>query len=563
MQLPLRSRTRFERNLFIGIVLMLAIFGAVSLWSLIRARRTFESLHQDLWERQQVEAMQRDLAYFASEQLESIAAGMASSVDDAARDCEGETEGDRLRCMAERLVRAERTPSELHLHELRLYREAGAGWEVEARAPVPVESATSFPEDDTRGPLDIPGRDLDRFADRGRQPPQRRIGTLVSMSRWPGATPGDTERVVVAVAGADGALTERWSRAETAVEAPSLASFIQAIFGRHMLVLFATLAVIGIVAVAVGRYMCARLTGPLAALVGSMARVSSGDLTHRAEKRSEDEFGFLVDSFNSMVTNIERLNEETRETERMKKELEMGRQIQLRLLPQELPRLDGYDVYGENISSLEISGDYYDILPWGSGGQIALAVGDVSGKGIPAALVMSSVRTSLHSEALRPEGGASEWMARMNELLVESTEISKFITFFLALLAPEERKLRYVNAGHNPPFLIREGGDCLELTEGGPIAGVMPGVEFAVGEVELAAGDLLVVFTDGITEAAKGEDDTFEDFGPERLRDLLLESRDHSAEGLAQLIFSAVQEYTGLDSQADDMTLIVMKVLPA
>jgi sigma-B regulation protein RsbU (phosphoserine phosphatase) len=368
---------------------------------------------------------------------------------------------------------------------------------------------------------------------------------------------GGESRVLVAISRAGATLAERWARAETAVDAPSLGDFTRTIFGRHTIVLLVALVVVGALALGAGRYLCARLTSPLADLVGSMERVSEGDLSHRAERRSKDEFGFLVDSFNSMVTSIERLNEETRETERMKKELEMGRQIQLRLLPQELPSLDGYDVFGANVTSLEVSGDYYDILPWGGGKETALVVGDVSGKGLPAALVMSSVRSWLHAEALRPAGGPAEWMARLNQLLYEGTEVPTFLTFFLALLSPDDGRLTYVNAGHNPPILVRGRGESVELERGGPIAGVFPSAEFELGEVELASGDLLVMYTDGITEATRDD----EEFEPKRLRELLFEIRGGSAQEVAEHVFGAVREFTGRHQQDDDMTLVVLKVL--
>ena len=269
-----------------------------------------------------------------------------------------------------------------------------------------------------------------------------------------------------------------------------------------------------IIAVVVSRVLSERLSGPLADLVGAMEHVASGDLSFRARPSGQQEFGFLIDSFNSMADSIQRLNEETRQTARMKRELEMGREIQLKLLPSVLPQPAGYDLYGTNVPSLELSGDYYDVLPWGSDGDLALILGDVSGKGLPAAMVMSNAQACLHSQALKPPSDLSDCVAILNRLLLDSTDEITYITLILAVLSPQQGKLVYVNGGHLPGLLIRPNGEVLELERGGPIVGILPDIQFAANEIQLHAGDLLCMYTDGITEARSPAGEEFEQRAP-------------------------------------------------
>jgi serine phosphatase RsbU (regulator of sigma subunit) len=556
MPAAFRARTRFERNLFLVIVCVLIILGATSLASLMQARRGFERIHDAIWEGQQVEAMQDDLAFFVFEHLQGLAESVSLEVDRGIRNCGVETTGRVLSAVEACLLGDAQLPESLQVTALRLYTRSAGAWEVAERRILKGEGGESGTLADLPSDYDIHGRDLDRFAQNGRQPRQRHVGVLASMAAPPGRVWPLDGRVLVTFARTDSVLTSRWRRAIRTADAPSLGQYTGPMFRGHTAALLAALLIVGAAAVGIGRFLSARLTAPLADLIGSMRRVEAGDLSHRAQSRSHDEFALLVDSFNSMVASIERLNEETRETERMKKELEMGRQIQLRLLPQRLPELAGFDVYGANISSLEVSGDYYDIVPWGNAGTYAIAVGDVSGKGIPAALLMSSVRAWLHGQARSPIGGPAEWVGRLNDLLLESTEIATFVTFFLGLLDPSDGRFEYVNAGHNPPILIRGDGEVLELAEGGPIAGGLEGAEFRSSTVRLRSGDVLVLYTDGITEARSRED---EEFGEDRLAHIARHSLAESAEGVARRIVSAVTEFSGLAHQEDDITLVVLK----
>lgn len=322
--------------------------------------------------------------------------------------------------------------------------------------------------------------------------------------------------------------------------------------------LLIAVALVTLLGVVVSRVLAARVSRPLSVLMGAMGEVSRGNLSYRAPHVAQEEFGFLADSFNSMTENIERLNRETRETARIRRELEMAREIQLRLFPQELPRIAGFDLFAANQPSREVSGDYYDVLPWGADGSLAFVLADVSGKGVPAALVMSNIQACLHSQAQRGAEAPCDWMAALNRQLFENTQAGTFVTLFFATLAAASRNLVYINAGHNPPLLVRADRRQQTLEEGGPIVGALPEAGYAQGEVALEPGDLLVMYTDGVTEARSPGG---EEFGEERLGRLLGEIADSSAEAIGQRIFDEVRRHTGLESQADDVTLIVLKCL--
>lgn len=249
------------------------------------------------------------------------------------------------------------------------------------------------------------------------------------------------------------------------------------------------------------------------------------------------------------------LDEQT-EKRRMDEEMRLARSIQERLLPQRLPAVPGADLAVVALPSRAVGGDLYDALPLPDG-RIFLAVADVTGKGVPASLLMANLQACLH--VLYPDGLASlpDAAARANRVICENTSAATFITAFFALYDPANHALRYVNAGHNPPYIVRKDGTVDELTEGGLILGVMKGMTYDEGETALGPGDVLAMFSDGVTEAMG---DAQEEYGEDRLIDVLRATRSEPAAAVVERVQADVEAFTGPVAQRyDDFTLVVLR----
>jgi sigma-B regulation protein RsbU (phosphoserine phosphatase) len=240
---------------------------------------------------------------------------------------------------------------------------------------------------------------------------------------------------------------------------------------------------------------------------------------------------------------------------RQKQEIADARAIQQGLLPKEIPQLAGYEISSAWQSALTVGGDYFDILPFGEE-ALGLCIADVAGKGLSAALLMSNLQAAvrgLASPSLLPDGLCT----RLNALLCRNMTADRFITFFYAQLDGPTRVLRFASAGHNAPYLLRRDGTHRRLREGGGVLGVFPDQKFELGCAQLAPGDRVVLFTDGVTEANNAEG---EEFGEARLLGLLQQSRECSAGELQKRILDAVAEYCD-GHWHDDVTLLVLAVL--
>jgi sigma-B regulation protein RsbU (phosphoserine phosphatase) len=238
---------------------------------------------------------------------------------------------------------------------------------------------------------------------------------------------------------------------------------------------------------------------------------------------------------------------------KLQQELTEAQEIQLALLPRQLPHTAGFETAVAWQPARTVGGDYFDVLRF-SDQHTAFCVADVAGKGMPAALLMSNVQAvlkSFASETFAP----SDLCARVNRVMCDNIALNKFISCFYALLDTRSRKLTYANAGHCPPMLVRDGS-CLRLKEGGPVLGVFPNRAYQQDEIELRAGDCLVLFTDGVTEARNVAG---EEFGEERLQQLLTNGRHLSATAMRERIMKAVIEFSGGNLE-DDVTLMVVKV---
>jgi len=249
-----------------------------------------------------------------------------------------------------------------------------------------------------------------------------------------------------------------------------------------------------------------------------------------------------------------RLFEEALEKRRLENEMEVAREIQQSLLPQEFPELSWASIYGHNAPAAQVGGDYYDLF-LSDDGALNFAVGDVSGKGVPAALVMSTLCSSFLAESSAQQDLALV-CERVNEFLVQRTTPERYATFFTARLHTDG-KFAYVNAGHNPPMLVR-GDEVRQLSGGGLPLGLFPGRTYEIQEMELLPGDLLLVYTDGVTEA---NDPAENEFGEDRLLEVVRANIDADVRALTGKVFDAIAEFSrGLHNPHDDITLVTVRV---
>jgi len=264
--------------------------------------------------------------------------------------------------------------------------------------------------------------------------------------------------------------------------------------------------------------------------------------------------GLSLHTYDSMRREIESSYEKLREKEKLERDIAIARDVQRELLPRGAPRLPGIELAGVCLPAVGVGGDYYDFLPF-EGGKVGLAVADVSGKGIPAALLMAGLQASVRT--LAPSGlPPCEVVSRLNEILYESTSDSRYATLFLGVLALERRVLTYSNAGHYPPLHVA-GPGAVRLGSGGPPIGLFRDSVYGEGTRELGAGDLLVLYTDGIAEAPGPGD---EEFGDERLLRLLEGHQNHDLETLVRDVVDEVHRWSGDGARHDDITLVLARI---
>jgi sigma-B regulation protein RsbU (phosphoserine phosphatase) len=244
------------------------------------------------------------------------------------------------------------------------------------------------------------------------------------------------------------------------------------------------------------------------------------------------------------------------EQDRQKRELELAREVQAHFLPSLAPAAGlELDMAGRYRPAREVGGDYYDVIRL-SDTAVALALGDVSGKGIAAALLMATLRAFVRSQPGNPEQLAAD-MSRLNHLLRESCTSNRFATLFYAVYDATQADLVYVNAGHLPPVLLGPSDTTpIQLRSGGPVLGLLPDCTYEVGRVRFDAGSVLVAYSDGLTEAC---DTTGSDWGEERLIAAMRSRRTHSAGGLADHLLAEVTRFMADGPQQDDMTLLVAR----
>ncbi len=300
-----------------------------------------------------------------------------------------------------------------------------------------------------------------------------------------------------------------------------------------------------------------------------------------------------------MSSNIETLLAERVEHERLKREIEIAHEVQAQLFPRSTPELSTAEITGECRAALGVAGDYYDFIEVAPG-LVAFTLGDVSGKGLSASLVMSNLQAALRAQAetvaermrLAGDGAAvpvdkttaasastsndggktldsalagrdregarevARMTASINEQICRATDSNRFATLFLALYDDRARTLRYTNAGHNAPVLVRADGSIERLTTGGMVVGAFPSVFYEEGRTTLGAGDMLVLFSDGVTEA---QNSTGEEYGEARLASFVAERREDTANNLRGAVFDEIDRWSGDAERGDDQTLVILK----
>jgi sigma-B regulation protein RsbU (phosphoserine phosphatase) len=348
------------------------------------------------------------------------------------------------------------------------------------------------------------------------------------------------------------------------------------------------LGLIETVALFFGIGLTRTITQSVSNLYKATQEINRGNLKHRIAVKNKDQLASLQTAFNSMSENLEKLIEEQKEKERLENELAIAQEVQETLFPRQSVEIKALEVHGVCRPARTVSGDYYDFLPSGEE-QIAIAVGDISGKGISAALLMATVHSAVRAyeygrmpqrtelvhagaaaiAAASSIGGGREYGVRgvmqspavvvelLNRHLFHSTQVEKYATLFLGVYDAHSRKLSYCNAGHLPPIVVRNDGSIFRLTEGGTVIGLFEGMTYEEDSVQLHPGDIFVAFSDGVTEP----ENEFGEFGEERLIDLVREQRKQPLARISENVIQAVQDWIGAAEQPDDVTLVLARVL--
>ena len=283
------------------------------------------------------------------------------------------------------------------------------------------------------------------------------------------------------------------------------------------------------------------------------------DSPHFIKEFSKDDLSLLTVMANVAAIRIEHTRlAEVEQAERLHaKELDQAAEIQRSLLPVTAPIVAGVDLAGYNAACHTVGGDYYDFLPYPDG-RVGLLVGDVAGKGMPAALLMSSLQARVQVLFDDPTNLAA-LVTRLNRIISSNCPSNRFITFFIGVLDPATGELTYVNAGHNPPLVAHADGSVEKLEGTGLILGILPMATYKQGVCNMGPGDAVLLFSDGVTEAVRPNAD--EEFGEERLAQVLAGLRDETADSIITSINQQVEDFTGGAPPADDITLVVAKRL--
>jgi phosphoserine phosphatase RsbU/P len=348
-----------------------------------------------------------------------------------------------------------------------------------------------------------------------------------------------------------------------------------------LLAILIIFAVIELVALIIGTRMTRTVTGAVAQLYDATKHVDHGDFSHRIPVKSDDQLAQLSLSFNSMTESIEKLIQEQKEKQRLEGELAIAQEVQAQLFPRQVTELESLEVHGFCRPARTVSGDYYDFLT-ASSHKLILAVGDISGKGISAALLMATIHSAVRAYSVEslPQmrepvavgavAGASRIMAAwpegieispgallglLNHQLYQSTPPEKYATLFLGIYDGRSHRLTYSNGGHLPPILIGGDGAVRRLEAGGTVIGLFDNVTYDEGSVEMHPGEIFLAYSDGVTEP----ENEFGEFGEERLIDLVRTNRRMPLLQISQTVTSSVDDWIGDNEQPDDITLVLAR----
>jgi sigma-B regulation protein RsbU (phosphoserine phosphatase) len=315
---------------------------------------------------------------------------------------------------------------------------------------------------------------------------------------------------------------------------------------------------IEIAAFITGFVMTRQITKAVSGLYEATQYVKAGDWTHRVRIERRDQLGVLGESFNDMTGSISALLEESKKRQRLENELSIASEVQNQLFPQKVPSLNGVELEAINKAARTVSGDYYDFIQL-SPTHLAIALADISGKGISAALLMASLQAALRSQLLSPDSekmSTADLVARLNMHMVRNTADDRFATFFIAVYDSATRTLRYTNAGHLPGFLI-SNGTSKHLDKGGMVLGVVEDYVYEEGSVIVPPNALLVEYSDGLVEP---ENVYGEEFGIRRLQEAAIRVQSSAPRVVGQSLMVAAEEWAGTPEQADDMTVVVARL---
>ncbi|MGA9979402.1 MAG: SpoIIE family protein phosphatase [Candidatus Sulfotelmatobacter sp.] len=340
-------------------------------------------------------------------------------------------------------------------------------------------------------------------------------------------------------------------------------------------------AIIELIALFIGTRMTRTVTAAVAHLYDATKHVDRGDFSHRIPVASRDQLAELALSFNSMTTSIEKLILEQKEKQRLENELTIAQEVQAQLFPRQISELESLEVHGFCRPARTVSGDYYDFLS-ASSHKLILAVGDISGKGISAALLMATIHSAVRAYSVEslpqmrepvavgavagtgrimatwPEGieiSPGALLGLLNHQLYESTPPEKYATLFLGIYDGRSHQLTYSNGGHLPPILIAKNGGIRRLEAGGTVVGLFDNMTYEEGSVEMKPGEIFLAYSDGVTEP----ENDFGEFGEQRLIDLVSDNRALPLPQISQMVTTAVDDWIGDNEQPDDVTLVLAR----
>jgi phosphoserine phosphatase RsbU/P len=350
---------------------------------------------------------------------------------------------------------------------------------------------------------------------------------------------------------------------------------ILAIFFGVLATLFGFIVVI---AWLIGIRLTRTVTYSVSNLYKATEHINRGDFTHRIKVREKDQLAALQTAFNSMTESLQKLIVEQKEKERLQSELEIAHEVQSQLFPRDVSGTRTLELYGSCRPARIVSGDYYDFLSYGPE-RMGIAVGDISGKGISAALLMATIHSAVRAyeqeqlvpasvimsdsssariasvapRIARPSPAQMLWL--LNRHLYQTTQPEKYATLFLGFYDDESRRLTYSNAGHLPPIILAQDGSTRRLQTGGTVVGLFAELGYEEQTVSLNAGDIFIAFSDGMTEP----ENEFGEFGEERLIETVYSCRHLSLERITENAIAAVQDWIGSTEQPDDVTLVLAR----